>query len=165
MMLWAKVLQGYERGYRVSVYLPILYAFTLSATIRIIFFQYEDIPFETLGSPRYVYILWCYLGISSSVSFFCSWIMIHKGSGKWTYSGLWIMLGANVSQLLYLLSFHLTILMFRPAAHQHVMTDERVMQRYLVGSIMIYLIILIIKDIAWLVTTEREAVRIYNASK
>ncbi len=161
MMLWAKVLQGYERGYRVSVYLPILYAFTLSATIRIIFFQYEALHLSCLGSPRYVYILWCYLGISSSVSFFCSWIMIHKGSGKWTYSGLWIMLGANVSQLLYLLSFHLTVLL----DHQHVMTDERVMQRYLVGSIMIYLIILIIKDIAWLVTTEREAVRIYNASK
>lgn len=71
------------------------------------------------------------------------------------------MLGANVSQLLYLLSFHLACLL----GHQHVMTDERVMQRYLVGSIMIYLIILIIKDIAWLVTTEREAVRIYNASK
>lgn len=161
-MLCHRVLQHYESGYRVSVFLPILYAMTFIATIHIIFTDYQPIPFESIGSPEYVYRLWCYLGIGSPLLFFVSWIMIRLKCRRTTYPGLWLMLGANVSQLFYLLSFHLAISLEK----YHPMSDARIMQQYLMTSVLLYLLALIVKDIAWLVTTEREAIRIYrNARK
>lgn len=164
MMLQHKLSQWIDKWFpktwRLSAFAPILYFFSFIGTLRVINGEYRPIPFENIGTLPSVYYVWCLLGLTGPISALIGYILMNRVGGKRSYIGLWIMLGANVSQFLWLLSFHVTT-----ALDQSYLSDERVLHRYLIVGILVFQIYLIMRDIAALVVTEKIAKRIEDAKR
>lgn len=137
---------------------PLLYLFVLGASSRVLTSTYPPIPFENIGSSQLIYYLWCVLGIVGPILALVGYYFITHSKGKYTYLGLWFMFGADVAILFWLLSFHIAVVLddSRP------MTDQRVVGRYMIASIMLFIVLLIARDLKALVRVERISKKVRN---
>ena len=135
---------------------PILYLMLWGAVLRIVIIN-RDSPmnFDSVISPS-ASTAWTALGLGCPPLAALAWWLIKRC--KWHKSalaGLWIRLGADVGQLVALVSYHIVVVFTMPA----VGTEARVYARYAVGACIMFVGVLVLRDIWSLVLTERVAGR------
>lgn len=135
---------------------PILYLMLWGAVLRIAVTN-RDSPmnFENVISPS-ASTAWVVLGLGCPPLAGLAWWLIKRC--KWhkaALAGLWIRLGADVGQLVALVAYHIVVVFTMPA----VGTEARVYARYAVGACIMFVGVLVLRDIWSLVLTERVAGR------
>ncbi|MBX3327829.1 MAG: hypothetical protein KF682_18200, partial [Nitrospira sp.] len=149
---------------RVAVYLedhwglvpftPILYLFIWGATIRIILENLRPIRFENIGP--HIYETWCGINIFAPILMLFVWVMMYKG-GKARVLGLWLRLGTDAALFSAMLTYHIADGRYpNPGAK---VSENHLFARYLVASILIFMLTLIIRD-WWAI-----AVNVYKANR
>ena len=138
---------------------PILYFFMFGAGIRLLHKGTEPHTFEEVLRSD-LYGAWLGMVILAPVVALLSWVMIEKLSGRWRFIGMWLRLTSSIGSLTVLTVYHAVI-----AFHQGDTGETQIFSRYMIGSILIFVCSLLIRDIWTLVITERLAGRIHRGAR
>lgn len=129
---------------------PILYLCVFGAAVRMAATSFPVLPIDTIFAPG-TYPVWAALALASPLLALLSWWLVHHCQGAWRYRGLWFRLAADAGVFTVVLAYHITVVTVNPPS------DLRLMSRYIVAATLLYLIGLIISDVAALVKAERIA--------
>ena len=136
---------------------PILYLMLWGAVLRMVTTDTDTpIPFSALYFEN-VEVLWGWLGLTCPPLALLAWWLITKCRWKKApLAGLWVRLGADVGQFIALLAYHIVVTFTGP----HYATEGRVYARYVVGAALMFVALLVIRDLWAIALTERIAGRI-----
>lgn len=124
-------------------FVPIVYTFMWGGRLRVFWTNEKPIRFEDLGP--YVYDMWLTIGFICPPLVFMSWIMVTRCYGKCIVLGMWLRFGSDTALFSSLLAFHLSdTVVYRVTDETHIYT------RYLIASILFFLLLNIIRDI-WII--------------
>ena len=127
----------------------ILYLMIFGVSLRLsILTNLAPVPLDAVFWPG-TYDAWLAIGLTSPPLALLAWWLIHRSLGIWRYRGLWFRLASDTGALTVVFSYHLATVLSNPV------TEVRLFSRYMVGACLIYLIGLIVVDLAALIRTER----------
>lgn len=135
----------------------IFYFFVWGGAVRVALYPGPSIPLKLLAPwAEKIWIITCLI---TPIIFFISWYLITKSKcNRSNYIGHGFRLGANIGMFLSILAFHVANRLEHDEIRTH--SDTGIFIRYMIGAILIYLLILVIKDFAYIVKTERLAIRL-----
>lgn len=136
---------------------PILYLMLWGAVLRMATTDTDKpIPFDSFFATN-VEEVWVALGLTCPPLALVAWWLITKCRWKRSsLAGLWVRLGADAGQFMALLTYHIAVAFTGP----HYDTEGRVYARYVVGAAIMFVGVLVIRDIWALTLTEKLAGRI-----
>lgn len=136
-------------------YQPVLYFFLWGAAVRVWLDNDEPaIPFNVLASG--VDHIWLFLSLFCPPLALLSWFLV-SGRIRWrraALAGLWTRLSADVGQFAALLAYHVVTL--REAVMRE--AEVQVYFRYITGAGVVFVLLLVVRDVWAIVTMERLAV-------
>lgn len=135
-------------------YQPVLYLFMFSASVRLAINKTEPPKFDTVITDNF-YVIWLLIGIFSPLMALASWIFIEKLSGRAVFMGMWMRLASDIGMLTVLLSYHLVTI-------KDGRIEATVFSRYLMGSTMLFVVTLIIRDLWTIYIMEKLAAQIHS---
>jgi len=144
-----------ENDWHRVAFQPVLYLFMWAAIVRVIVTQAEPIRFDAI-SP-WLYGVWAAGGIVCAPLAGVAWYLIVKS--RWRFGslfGCYLRLGADVGMLLTLLAFHLV----RVMCHQCHNLEENIFSRYMIASLLMFLLSLVVRDLWAIVSITVIAKRI-----
>ena len=159
-MTWSWVLR--TNKYLISDVWPavrfqaILYLFLWASCIRLAVSDVEPPSFSEINSSQYFYAAWLTQGIVSPTLAAVAWFLIEKRSGRKRYIGMWFRVAADIGMLSVIMAFHI-------ADVSEVVSGGRgahIFERYGWASIIIFVVLLIIRDVWTLALTESTARKI-----
>lgn len=116
----------------------------------------SPIRFEEIISPTAAG-WWLSLSLACPPQALLAWWLIKKSNWKrGPLAGLWIRLGADVGQFLAIVTYH-AVVAFTTPLHS---TEARVYARYAVGACILFVGVLVLRDVWALALTERVAFRL-----
>ena len=145
----------FSSPWRVIPFQPILYFFLWGAAVRLWANQSAPPNFDEVIAHGF-YGVWLSMGIVGPVLALVSWYLIRKRTGRWRFLGMWARLAADITVSVVILAFHVVNVSTRSP------TESRIFSRYLLGASLLFVLILIVRDLAALVLTERLAGRIHR---
>ena len=138
---------------------PILYFFMFGAAIRLWHKGTEPAAFEEILQAD-IYSMWLFLAVASPLAALTAWWMTKKLSGRWRYIGMWLRLASTIGAVTVMMAYHaVSAFSGRDAG------ETQIFARYMVGSILIFLCALMIRDVWTMVITERVANQIHRDQK
>lgn len=133
---------------------PILFLVCWLGTIHVWATDNPPIGFaESLG--HWGWPMWLTLSLSAPVMLAAAYAAVYLGSGYVRYMGLWLRLGANLGQLAALSAFLATFI-----SQRGISNDYRLYFLFLAAGIVVFLVLMIVRDVWQLALTERIAARI-----
>ena len=134
---------------------PILYFFLWSATLRIVITDNPPIRFEFIGT--YTYTAWATAGLlCPPLALFAWWLMKRSKWRRGPLAALWIRLGADLGQLVALLTYHIVSVF----TVYNLQNESRIYARYCVGAATMLVIALVLRDLWSIVLMERVAAKL-----
>lgn len=150
-------LDGYFRSdWPLVPFQPILYFFLFGVAVRLWINQTEPINFDSI-SPG-IYGIWIGLGVVCPMLSLLSFYCIEKCSGIWRYRGMWFRLAADSGIFFYLLAFHISSVTNLKA------NEIRIFSRYCIGAILIFVLLLVVRDI-WALRENEKTARIIQRGR
>ena len=137
-------------------YQPVLYFFVFGASIRLWHNETEPPNFKEAIADHF-YGIWLSLGVFSPIIALISWFMIKIPSGRSTFVGMWVRLAADIGMFTNVLSYHLVTLDGK--------TEEMIFSRYILGSTLLFVFSLIIRDLWTIYVMEKLARQIDSEIK
>lgn len=150
-----------DHGWHRVSYQPVLYLFVWGAALRVAITSDTPIPFDVVFSP-YVETAWVPLGlICPPLAFLAWWLMGHKCRlPRSALAGLWLRLAADAGQFAVLQIFF--IVSFAVDPHSD---ESHVYSAYILASAMLFMLIVLVRDVWSLVMTEKLAGVIARSEK
>lgn len=136
-----------ENDWHRVAFQPTLYLFMWAAIVRVIITQEEPIRFEAVAP--WLYGTWAIVGMVCAPLAGVAWYLIVKS--RWQFGslfGCYLRLGADVGMFLTLLSFHLV----RVLRHECHYAEENIFSRYMIASLLAFLLSLVVRDL-WAITS------------
>ena len=133
---------------------PMLYLFIWGATIRLALNKSEPPRFDVIAHDFYV--VWLTLGIVGPMLELLAWWLIQKRAGRWRFMGMWLRLSADIQVATVMVSYHLVGVLDRNPS------EAKIFARYMSSVAMLFVVVLVVRDIWTLVLTERMAGRIHR---
>lgn len=141
----------FNTNWRLVPFQPILFFVLWCVTIRIVISdKYEPIHFEALGGLAYG--TWAVIGMVAPVMVLISWFLIYKKEGKPRVVGMILRTGGDTAMLMAVLAFHLAD-MFETGPF----TEADIYERYIVASVLLFLLFIVIRDLWSLHINEKKA--------
>lgn len=159
---WADLVSRYviSRPWPIVAFQPIIGLFIMAASIRLTFTDIPPVKFDGFIGGNF-YHLWLILGIASPTTAFMAWLMSHK-PGRCRYLSMWFRLAADIGFLTVLGAWHLAAVFHDASLNE---TEGTVYARYIQGSLVLFFIVLVIRDVWSLVITERLANQIQRGRR
>lgn len=133
---------------------PVLYLFIFGATLRIILENLRPIRFQSIGP--HIYEAWCLINLAGPVLMLLAWFLSYNG-GRQKVLGLWLRLGTETALFSAMLTYHIADGKYpNPGAK---VSENHLFARYLVASLLIFMLTLVIRD-WWAI-----AVNVYKANR
>ena len=129
---------------------PLLCLCVFGAAIRMASTDLTHLPIDDVF-PAGTYTVWAVIALTSPPLALVAWWLVHCTTGRWRYRGLWFRLASDIGVFTVVLAYHVTTVLINP------ISELRLMSRYVVAATLLYLIGLIISDVAALVKAERIA--------
>lgn len=140
----------YGGDWRPVWFSPILYLFIWGVVLRLWLYPGDQLRFTGIIPWEHYYDLWIGLGFGCPILAVAAWWLIRVG-GRCKVFGFGVRLGADVGMFSWLLAYHLTVMANNP------INETRLVSRYLVAAVMIFVLELIVRD-AWAIrVNERRA--------
>jgi len=134
---------------------PVLSFFIFGVTIRLWFNQTEPPNLKDHVSENF-YGIWLLLGAFSPILLLCAWLLIKRTSGRWIFVGTWLRLAADIGIFTNVITYHLVSLDGR--------TESILYSRYIIGSVLFFCVMIIVRDIWTIIATEKLATQIHSES-
>lgn len=134
---------------------PVLSFFIFGVTIRLWFNQTEPPNFKDHVSEN-LYGIWLLFGAFSPILLLCAWLLIKKTSGRCIFVGMWLRLAADIGIFTNVIAYHLVSFDGR--------TESILYSRYIIGSVLFFCVMMIIRDILTIIATEKLAAQIHSES-
>lgn len=140
-----------------AVFQPILYFFLWGATVRMLVSdEHPPIRFDILAP--WAATLWFVTSLTCPLLALLSWWLIaHCRLKRAALVALWIRFGADVGQLLALVTAHAATAL---TASDVGASEGRVYSRYVLGASIVFVMLIVVRDVWALAATERLAWRI-----
>lgn len=151
-----KLNQFFFKDWRIMAYQPVLYLFIFGASIRLWHNETEPPNFKE-AIADHSYGLWLVLGVFGPIISLISWFMIKIPSGRSTFVGMWVRLAADIGVFTNILSYHLVTLDGK--------TEEMIFSRYILGSTLLFVFLLIVRDLWTIYVMEKLAGQINSEIK
>ncbi len=132
---------------------PVLSFFIFGVTIRLWFNQTEPPNLKDHVSENF-YGIWLLLGAFSPILLLCAWLLIKRTSGRWIFVGTWLRLAADIGIFTNVITYHLVSLDGR--------TESILYSRYIIGSVLFFCVMIIVRDIWTIIATEKLATQIHS---
>ena len=142
----------FAQDWRIMAFQPLLYLFIFGASIRLALSDSEPPRFDVITDGFYQ--IWLGLGIIGPLLATAAWFCVKHLSGIWKFRGMWFRLGADLMMFTNLFTYHIASLVL------HEDNQTRIFSRYVFGASMLFVLVLIMRDVWSLVLTERLASRI-----
>lgn len=132
---------------------PILYLFSWAVVVRVAISDRVPIQFDQIHPGTYV--IWVIFGLLAPVLALLSWWMICRSPNpKSTWLGIYVRLAADIMQFSVLLTFHVAgVLSCAPCN----LREDTVVRRYIVAASIVFVFLLILRDIWVILLTNRVA--------
>ena len=160
MVKWVQRTSRYlmHSAWPLIAFQPVLYLFVWGACIRIwLDKSYKPPAFEKLFGTSEFYHVWMSIGLITPIVSLAAWAMIRFCSGRVRFNGMWLRLAADIGMFTCLLTYHVALMMTVSEV------NARPFARYLQGATLIFVLLLVIRDVWTLVLTERLARYIHDA--
>jgi hypothetical protein len=156
--MWHRLIQRgnafFAKEWRIMAYQPVLYFFIWGASIRLAVNRSEPPNFDYISHD--FYYIWLYLGVAGPLLALLSWHFVIHRSGKRRYIGMWLRLASDIMVFTNLLTFHIVNVATRSS-----ISESKMFQRYIFGSVLLVCLLWIIRDLWTLFLTEKLAGRIH----
>lgn len=144
-----------RRPWPLIPYTPILMLFLWGSALRLSGSPHPPADLQD-AIPNHAYIGWLISGATGPPLAVLAWWLITQRDGIQRYRGLWVRLGADILCFTYVAAFHLAVVLNMPSS------EARIFSRYCVGSILVFLLCAVGRDIWALAITERVARRLHR---
>ena len=140
--------------YRRVAFTPWLYLFLWGAAIRLGFSdQYPPVPFV---GPSWSDHVWTTLAVVCPMLALAAWWLIdHSRWNKATLAGIWVRFIADIGMMTVILTYHMSVVL-----NNKPLTESRIFSRYIVGSCLMFMILVLARDVWVIRRTERVARKI-----
>jgi len=145
----------FSKSWRIMAFQPVLSFFIFGVTIRLWFNQTEPPNLKDHVSENF-YGIWLLLGAFSPILLLCAWLLIKRTSGRWIFVGTWLRLAADIGIFTNVITYHLVSLDGR--------TESILYSRYIIGSVLFFCVMIIVRDIWTIIATEKLATQIHSES-
>jgi hypothetical protein len=157
--MWHRLSQAnrfFLNGWAIMAYQPVLYFFVFSASIRLWHDDSEPPNFKEIILSNF-YGIWLFLGVASPLLLLLSWFFIKKLSGTWSFIGMWVRLAADIGMFTNILAYHIVTADSR--------TEAMIFSRYVMGATLVFVLMMIVRDIWTIVVTEKIAGQLHSETK
>ena len=141
-----------DRTFGRVAFQPILYLVLWAAAIRLGLSDYTNIPFREVLTG-WTEALWEALSIGCPPLAGVAWWMIVHRPPRAKLAGHWLRLSADIGMLVAVLTYHVATVLGQSQWRD----DATIYSRYLTGSVILFLAVLVVRDVWVLVTINRLA--------
>lgn len=146
----------FDKSWRIIAFQPVLYLILWAAAIRL-GLDHDDrqLSFDAIA-PTGFYGVWITMGIICPMTSLLSWFLIQKRYGRQRFIGVWLRLASDVGVLTTIVAYHAAVIMM--ILDDNDIDDEQyIYARYLQSATILFVAMLVIRDVWSLVIIERLA--------
>lgn len=142
-----------SRPWALVPFQPILFFFLFVGTIHVIGFSIPNSMEIAVG--HVTYHVWAALGVGCPPLLLVSWLMIRFGNSHMIYAAMWLRLGADMGQLFALAAFGAARLAYITSYG-----EPGLYVVFITAACLLFLSLLVVRDVAKLILVERVARRL-----